>query len=134
MRAGLVKRLNWQGGTVSFPKGLYEQLAADDVNLEALAARGHDPDRKHVITHRFSASAVEVLQEIEDLGLELGLATSAIQAKDETAGRQSGFVLNLQSRATLSPFRVYRESLLMRLIAEACGAEYGDWEAASLAD
>jgi hypothetical protein len=134
MKARTVKRLKGQGGTVSFPKGLYEQLAADDANLEALAVGGHDPDRQHVITHRFSASAVEALQEIEDLGVELGLATSAIQAKGEAAGRQSGFVLNLQSRATLSPFRVYRESLLMRLIAEACGAEYGDWEAAPLAD
>jgi hypothetical protein len=114
---------------VAFPSRLYERLAADDANLEALAALGSDAGEEHVVTHHFFAAAIETLQEIEDLGLELGLTTAGIQPMEGTADRPAGFRLNLQSRATLSPFHVYRESLLMSLIAEACAAEYDNWEA-----
>ena len=102
---------------------LHHEMDTDNRVLKGLADRGDDPALPHAVEHHFLASSEAVLQQLAAFGQRLGFTPSDIAAED---GR-GVYSCNLVSQTPISPPRVHRESLLMRFLALAHGADYDGW-------
>jgi regulator of RNase E activity RraB len=107
------------------PTRLYHQLDLDDSTLAGLAKHGDHPKREHDVEHHFFADEADPLRALSALGAKLGFRPGSIVEAEHEGHRY--FHVDLVSRTAVTTPSVYRESLLMGLLAESFDVEYDGW-------